>query len=48
MSLRERHPSVILIFFGVVLVVTMATRHPAVALLSFCSAILLRLRLTGP
>lgn len=48
MSLRERHPSVILIFFGAVLVVTMATRHPAVALLSFSSAALLRLRLAGP
>lgn len=47
MSLKSRHPGVILFFFASVLVVTMSTRHPGTSLLSFILAFLFRIRLTG-
>ncbi|HPX92845.1 MAG TPA: energy-coupling factor transporter transmembrane component T [Bacillota bacterium] len=47
MKLKDRHPAVILFFFAAVLVLTLSTHHPAIALMSLLSAFLLRVRLAG-
>lgn len=45
MILKRHHPGVVLFYYASVLVLTMATRHPAVTLMSFVFALLLRFRM---
>ncbi|HZK28647.1 MAG TPA: energy-coupling factor transporter transmembrane component T [Clostridia bacterium] len=47
MTLKRRHPTVILVFYMTVLVVTMSTHHPVAAALSFAFALILRFRVVG-
>lgn len=45
MMMKKHHPGVVLFYYGSVLVLTMATRHPAVTLLSFLFSLILRFRM---
>lgn len=47
MTLKRRHPTVILLYYLAVLIVTMSTHHPIAAALSFMFALMLRFRVVG-
>lgn len=47
MQLKHRHPALVLLFYGAVLILTMATQTPWVLLSSFLSAFFVSVRLIG-